>query len=52
MRLDRLLKTATSHVETIRVSRTGINPLLWLVGLVTPLAMALCAMGLGKEEHE
>jgi hypothetical protein len=42
--LDPLLKAATSHVESITVSRTGINPLLWLVGLVAPLAMVLAVV--------
>lgn len=41
MTFDRLMKAATSHVETVKVSRTGINPLLWLVGLITPLSLFL-----------
>ena len=44
MKLDRILSSATSHVESIRISRTGINPLLWIVGLVSPLAMTLCVL--------
>ena len=30
-------------MDTIRVVRTAINPLLWLVGLTTPLAFILAA---------
>ena len=41
MTFDRLVKAATSHVETVKVSRTGVNPLLWLVGLITPLSLFL-----------
>ena len=33
-----------SRVDTIRVVRTAINPLLWLVGLTTPLAFILIAL--------
>jgi hypothetical protein len=40
LKLDDLIKAATSRVETVRVSRTGISPLLWLVGLVTIPALA------------
>jgi ABC-type bacteriocin/lantibiotic exporter with double-glycine peptidase domain len=39
LKLDDLVRAATSRVETVRVVRTAINPLLWLVGLVTPLAL-------------
>ena len=52
MKLDRLLKSATSHVETVRISRTGVNPLLWIVGLAAPWAMihsvSLALFGGGK----
>lgn len=41
MRLDDLVRTVTSRVETVRVVRTAINPLLWLVGIVTPLSLVL-----------
>ena len=43
MTIETLLRAATVHAESVKVSRTGINPLLWLVGLVTPLALALAA---------
>ena len=43
MKVDELIRGATSHAESVKVSRTGINPLLWLVGLITPLALALAA---------
>ncbi len=41
MKVDELVRAATSHAESVKVSRTGINPLLWLVGLITPLALIL-----------
>jgi hypothetical protein len=41
MKIDELIRAATSHAESVKVSRTGINPLLWLVGLITPLALIL-----------
>ena len=44
MTLDRLIKAATSHVETVKVTRTGINPMLWIVGLVTPGGMVLSVL--------
>jgi len=44
MKLDRLIGAATSHIETVRVSRTGVNPLLWLVGLVTVPALVLSVL--------
>jgi len=34
------MKAAISHVETVRVGRTGINALLWIVGLATPTGLA------------
>ena len=43
MTIETLLRAATVQAESVKVSRTGINPLLWLVGLVTPLALALAA---------
>jgi hypothetical protein len=44
LKLDDLVKAATSRVEAVRVVRTAINPLLWLVGLVTPLAVLAAAL--------
>ncbi len=41
MRLDDFVRAATSRVETVRVVRTAINPLLWLAGIGTPLAFVL-----------
>ena len=41
MRLEDLVRAATTRVETVRVVRTAVNPLLWLVGIVTPLALIL-----------
>jgi hypothetical protein len=43
MKLEEIFRTALSRVDTIRVVRTAINPLLWLVGLTTPLAFILAA---------
>jgi len=37
--LEELIRAATSRIETVRVVRTAMNPSLWLVGLVTPLAL-------------
>jgi hypothetical protein len=34
-------------VETVRVIRTAINPLLWLVGIVTPVTLVL-AVAVGE----
>jgi membrane protein YdbS with pleckstrin-like domain len=47
VRLDDLIKAATSRVETVRVVRTAINPLLWLVGIVTPASLVL-AVAVGE----
>ncbi|MDE2016067.1 MAG: hypothetical protein KGI57_00005, partial [Hyphomicrobiales bacterium] len=43
MKLDEYVKAATARVETIRV-RTAVNPLLWLVGLVTPVSLAAAVL--------
>ena len=40
MKLDDLLKTAISRVETVHVVRTALNPLLWLDGIALTLALA------------
>jgi hypothetical protein len=44
MKLDEIIRTGLSRVDTIRVVRTAINPLLWLVGLTTPIAFVLIAV--------
>ncbi len=44
MKLDEIIRTGLSRVDTIRVVRTAINPLLWLVGLTTPVAFILAAI--------
>jgi hypothetical protein len=44
MKLDEIIRAGLSRVDTIRVVRTAINPLLWLVGLTTPLAFVLAAI--------
>ena len=44
MKLEDLLKASTARVETVRVVRTAVNPLLWLVGLVTPLSLGAAAL--------
>jgi ABC-type bacteriocin/lantibiotic exporter with double-glycine peptidase domain len=44
MKIDEIIRTGLSRVDTIRVVRTAINPLLWLVGLTTPLAFILAAV--------
>jgi ABC-type bacteriocin/lantibiotic exporter with double-glycine peptidase domain len=44
MKLEEIIRAGMSRVDTIRVVRTAINPLLWLVGLTTPLAFILAAI--------
>jgi hypothetical protein len=39
LKLEEILRAASSRVETVRVIRTAVNPLLWLVGLTTPLSL-------------
>jgi hypothetical protein len=43
MKIEEIIRAGLSRVDTIRVVRTAINPLLWLVGLTTPLAFILAA---------
>jgi ABC-type bacteriocin/lantibiotic exporter with double-glycine peptidase domain len=43
MKIEEIVRTGLSRVDTIRVVRTAINPLLWLVGLTTPLALVFAA---------
>lgn len=38
MRLDEIIRTSLSRIETIRV-RNALNPLLWVIGLTTPLCL-------------
>jgi hypothetical protein len=44
MKLEEEIRTGLSRVDTVRVVRTAINPLLWLVGLTTPIAFFLTAI--------
>jgi len=39
MKLDEIIKTGLSRVDTIKV-RTAVNPLLWLVGLTLPACLS------------
>ena len=48
MKLDEIVRAGLSRVDAIRVVRTAINPLLWLVGLTTPLAF-IAAMFVGDQ---
>ena len=43
MKLEEIIRTGLSRVDTVRVVRTALNPLLWLVGLTTPAAFILAA---------
>jgi hypothetical protein len=44
MRLPDFIRAATSRVETLRVVRTAVNPLLWMTGIVTPLSLVLAVI--------
>jgi hypothetical protein len=44
MKLEEIIRSGLSRVDTIAVKRTALNPLLWMVGLVTPLALVLTAI--------
>lgn len=44
MKIEEIIRAGLSRIDTIRVVRTAINPLLWLVGLTTPLAFILSAI--------
>jgi hypothetical protein len=44
MKLEEIIRTGLSRVDTIRVVRTAINPLLWLVGLTTPTSFIFAAI--------
>lgn len=44
MKIEEIIRAGLSRIDTIRVVRTAINPLLWLVGLTTPLAFILSAV--------
>jgi ABC-type bacteriocin/lantibiotic exporter with double-glycine peptidase domain len=44
MKLEEIIRTGLSRVDTVRVVRTAINPLLWLVELTTPIAFILAAI--------
>src|SRR5207237_1228668 len=43
MKLEDLIRTGLSRIDTIAVRRTALNPALWLVGLVSPLSLILAA---------
>jgi hypothetical protein len=36
-KLDQIARAGLSRIDTIRVVRTAVNPLLWQAGLTTPL---------------
>lgn len=38
MKLEDLVRTASTRVDAVRVVGSAINPLLWLTGLVSPLS--------------
>jgi hypothetical protein len=44
IKLEELIRTGLSRVDTIAVKRTVLNPALWLVGLITPLSLVLTAI--------
>jgi len=41
MRLEDLVRSASTRVDAVRVVGSAINPLLWLTGLVSPLSLVL-----------
>jgi hypothetical protein len=41
LKLENIIRAAASGVDTVRVVRTAMNPLLWLVGITVPLALVL-----------
>jgi hypothetical protein len=43
MKLEEIIRAGLSRVDTVRVVRTAVNPLLWLVGLTTPAAFIFAA---------
>jgi hypothetical protein len=43
MRLEEIIRTGLSRIDTIAVRRTALNPALWLVGLISPLSLVLAA---------
>lgn len=43
MKLDELIRTGLSRIDTIAVRRTALNPALWMVGLISPLSLILAA---------
>jgi hypothetical protein len=44
MKLEEVIRSGLSRVDTIAVKRTVLNPALWLVGLITPLSLVLAAI--------
>src|SRR5271168_2209883 len=41
MRLEDLVRTASTRVDAVRVVGSAINPSLWLTDLVSPLSLVL-----------
>ena len=41
MKLEDLVRTASTRVDAVRVVGSAINPLLWLTGLVSPRSLVL-----------
>ena len=39
MKLGEIIRASLSSVETIGVRRTAVNPVLWIVGLISPLTL-------------
>ena len=48
MKLDEIIRTGLSRVDPIRVVRSALNPLLGLVGLMTPIAF-ICTSIIGDQ---
>ena len=44
MKLEEIIRTGLSRVDTIAVKRIALNSALWLVGLITPLCLVLTAI--------
>lgn len=44
MGLAEIIRTGLPRVDPIAVTRTALNPLLWLVGVVTPPALILASI--------
>jgi hypothetical protein len=44
IKLEEIIRTGLSRVDTIAVKRTALNPALWLVGIITPLSLVPAAV--------